>query len=281
MRTRPAIGIQLTFEDDDCYSDAASGYPNVNYAPAISPQPRYANMTNALLAQNRSMLFQICDWGVDFPALWAPTLGNSWRIANDIIPAWRTIVRILNQAVPQTSFAGPGHWPDLDMLEVGNNIFTIPEEQTHFSMWAILKSPLTIGAALRDTITAIDKASLDVLKQEDVIGCNQDRLGISASLSRRYTEQQYDVWSGPLSGGRVVAAVVNWANESRALTLNLPDIGLQHAETIRNIWAGSTASGTGTTYSAEVDPHGTILVELSGTTLAGTYSTELFATVKG
>ena len=150
--------------DDDCYSDTAQGYPNVAYSPDVSPQPRYTNMKNALLTQDRTILFQICDWGVDFPALWAPALGNTWRIANDIIPAWRTIFRVLNQAVPQTSFAGPGHWLDLDMLEVGNNILTTAEEQTHFSMWAILKSPLTIGAALKDDITAINPTSLDITK---------------------------------------------------------------------------------------------------------------------
>ena len=247
----------------------------------MSPQPRYANMTSALLALNRSILFQICDWGVDFPALWAPTLGNTWRIANDITPAWRSIFRILNQAVPQTSFAGPGHWPNLDMLEVGNNVYTTPEEQTHFSMWAILKSPLTIGAALNDSLTAINPVSLGILKQQDVIGFNQDKLGVSASLSRRYTEQQYDVWSGPLSGGRIVTAVINWANESRTLTLNLPDIGVQHVTSLRNIWSGSNASDIRTTYSGEVDPHGTMLVELNGTILAGTYPAELFATAEG
>jgi len=91
-------------------------------------------MTAAVLATNRPMLVQICEWGVDFPALWAPALGNSWRVTNDIIPAYRTIPRILNQVVPQTNFAGPGHWLDLDMLEVGNDIFTITEEQTHFSL---------------------------------------------------------------------------------------------------------------------------------------------------
>jgi alpha-galactosidase len=114
--------------DDDCYSEAATGYPNVDYTPVVSPSGRYANMSSAILATERQILFQICDWGVDFPALWAPALGNSWRVTNDIIPYYRTIPRILNQVVPQTDFAGPGHWLDLDMLEVGNGVFTNPEE---------------------------------------------------------------------------------------------------------------------------------------------------------
>jgi hypothetical protein len=71
--------------DDNCYSDAAAGYPDADYTPSTSPRFRYANMTKALAAQNRSPLFQICDWGVDFPSLWAPALGNTWRISYDII----------------------------------------------------------------------------------------------------------------------------------------------------------------------------------------------------
>ncbi|KAJ5819572.1 hypothetical protein N7474_005163 [Penicillium riverlandense] len=258
-----------------------SGYPDADYTPSTSPRFRYANMTKALAAQNRSMLFQICDWGVDFPALWAPTLGNTWRISNDIIPDWRTIFRILNQAVPSTSFAGPGQWPDLDMLEVGNDVFTTPEEQTHFSMWAILKSPLTIGAALKDDLTAISDASLEVLSNKDVISFNQDSLAQSANLRRRWSEAGYEVWSGPLSEGRTVAALINWANEPRELSLNLPDIGLQHAKIVKNIWANETLSNVRTTYSATVDAHGVMLLELEDATEAGLYPSSLFATSKG
>lgn len=144
--------------DDNCFSDASTGYPNVQYTPSTSPQARYANMTNAL-GQHRPVLFQICEWGVDFPALWAPSLGQTWRIGNDIIPAWRAIFRTLNQAVPNTVFAGPSQWPDLDMLEIGTDVLTTAEEQTHFSMWAILKSPLTIGGALKDEVTSISEAA--------------------------------------------------------------------------------------------------------------------------
>lgn len=238
-------------------------------------------MTKALAAQNRSVLFQICEWGVDFPALWAPALGHTWRIGNDIIPAWRAIYRTLNQAVPQTSFAGPGQWPDLDMLEVGNNILTTVEEQTHFSLWAILKSPLVIGGALKDEVTSINAESLAILSNKDVVSFNQDSLGVSATLKRRWSEEQYEVWSGPLSGGRTVAALINWADESRELTLNLADVGIQAAGTLKDIWAGKTVGNVKSSYTATVAGHGVMLVELSDTTAAGTYPTAKFATTKG
>ncbi|CAI7575810.1 unnamed protein product [Penicillium pancosmium] len=238
-------------------------------------------MTKALAAQNRAVLFQICEWGIDFPALWAPALGHTWRIGNDIIPAWRAIWRTLNQAVPQASFAGPGQWPDLDMLEVGNDILTIPEEQTHFSLWAILKSPLVIGGALKDDLTSINKHSLAILSNKDVIGFNQDSLGKSAELKRRWSEEKYEVWSGPLSKGRTVAALINWADETRELTLNLPDIGVQFAGRVKDIWAGKSVQNVKTSYTSTVQPHGVMLLELDDTIAAGSYNSNGFASVNG
>ncbi|TVY80956.1 putative alpha-galactosidase D [Lachnellula suecica] len=256
---------------DDCFSEAATGYPDTDYSPVVSPAPRYKNMSSAILSTNRPIVFQICDWGVDFPSAWAPQLGNSWRVTNDIIPAWRTIPRILNQVVPQTSFAGPGQWLDLDMLEVGNDVFTTPEEQTHFSLWAIIKSPLVVGAALKDSLTSIKTASLDILMNQDVIGYNQDSLGVAASFRRRWTAEGYEVWAGPLSGGRTVVAVVNLNNVARQLTVDLPDVGLQHAGSLKDIWNGMTASNITTSYTAQVGAHGTILLELGNVTAAGEY----------
>lgn len=228
-------------------------------------------MSSAILATKRPIVFQVCDWGVDFPSAWAPQLGNTWRITNDIIPAYRTLPRILNQAVPQTSFAGPGQWLDLDMLEVGNNVFTIPEEQTHFSLWAIIKSPLVIGAALKDTISSIKQASLDILMNEDVISYNQDSLGVAASFRRRWTQKGYEVWAGPLSGNRTIVALINLQNLARDLTLDLPDVGLQTVGYLKNIWNGTTASNIRTSYTSHVGAHGTILLELSNTTETGKY----------
>jgi alpha-galactosidase len=261
----------LTLIDDNCYSDAATGYPNVNYEPSTSPSSRYQTMASALASVGRPMLYQICDWGVDFPSAWAPALSNSWRITNDIIPQYKTVARILNQAVPQTSFAGPGHWLDLDMLEVGNNVMTTAEEMTHFTMWAILKSPLVIGAALKDAYTSISSASLAILKNKDVISYNQDSLGVAASFKRRWTTDGYEVWAGPLSGNRTVVALINLNNAARTLTLDLPDVGFQKAGTVKNVWAGTSTKNVLTSYSASVAAHGTLLLELGSTIVAGQY----------
>ncbi|KAL3417193.1 alpha-galactosidase [Phlyctema vagabunda] len=256
---------------DNCFSDASLNYPVTSYTPSTSPAPNFVTMSDLIESQNRSILFQICNWGVDFPSAWAPDLGNSWRVTNDIIPAYRTIPRILNQVVPQTEFAGPGRWLDLDMLEVGNEVFTIPEEQTHFSLWSIIKSPLMIGCALDDTFTSVNSESLAILKNEKVIGYNQDSLGVPASFRRRWTEEGYEVWAGPLSGNRLVVALINLFDEDRKLRLDLPTVGVQKAGTLFDVWNGISLENVVTSYEASVGAHGTILVELGDTTASGIY----------
>lgn len=256
---------------DNCWSSAERGFPNVDYEPLTSPHKNYVNMRNALDATGKSLLFQICDWGVDFPSAWAPELGNTWRVTNDIIPNWRTIFRIVNQVVPQTDYAGPGRWLDLDMLEVGNNIFTHSEEQTHFALWSILKSPLTIGCALNDTLTSVSASSLAIMKNKNVIGFNQDALGVSANLTRRYSDEGYDVWSGPLSGNRTVAAIVNWNDHSIDATFDLPDVGLQSAGWVKDAWTNETRKNVITSYKTSIEVHGTLLLELGDTVPVGVY----------
>lgn len=166
------------------------------------------------------------------------------------------------------------------MLEVGNHIFTEAEEQTHFSLWAIAKSPLTIGCALKDTFTTVSDSSLAILKNADVIALNQDSLGKAVNLTRRYTDTGFDVWAGPLSGDRTVIALVNWNNQSVTGNLILPDAGVQSAGYVKDIWNGKTATNVVTQYTQTIAAHGTLLLELADTTPAGTYKADLCAKSK-
>ena len=238
-------------------------------------------MTEALQSTGRDMLFAICEWGVDFPSAWAPALGNTWRLTNDIIPEWRTIYRQVNQFVPSASLAGVGQWPDMDLLEVGNDVFTLPEEQTHFSLWSILKSPLIISAALEDSLTSINADSLAILSNTRVIGYNQDSLGKPANLTKRDTEGGIDMWSGPLSNDRTIVALVNWNDAAINGTLSLPDIGLQSAGVLFDVWNNISTTNVKTSYSATIPEHGTLLVELGETTPVGIYPAAMFAEVSG
>lgn len=73
------------------------------------------------------------------------------------------------------------HWLDMDMLEVGVANMTVYMQQTHFSFWAVLKSPLIIGADLR----TLEQSALDVLTNEEIIALNQGGLGIAVRYVQR------------------------------------------------------------------------------------------------
>ncbi|KAJ4424008.1 hypothetical protein N0V82_001255 [Gnomoniopsis sp. IMI 355080] len=191
----------------------------------------------------------------------ASAIANSWRISNDIYDAWRSIWRITNQVVPYYKHTGVGAYADMDMLIVGLNALSVEEERFHFGMWAIQKSPLTIGAPMDTTLTPA--ASLEILKNTEVIAINQDSLGKQAQLVRRYTTEQYDVWLGELSGSRLVLGLANWYNGSQSVTVSLPaDLGIASASA-RDVWAAESVGTLSGSYTTTLAGHELRLLVLS------------------
>jgi alpha-galactosidase len=129
----------------------------------------------------------------------------------------------------------------MDMLEIGTGTMTAYQEQTHFSFWAALKSPLIIGA----NINNISDSSLSILKQKDIIAINQDDLGVAANyLPDLSEEDKYQVWAGPLSSGtaRHVILVQNYGSEPVNVTIPLRSVpGLEKCANrtrlaVRDVW---------------------------------------------
>ncbi|CAN1353653.1 Alpha-galactosidase 3 [Linum perenne] len=112
--------------------------------------------------------------GVDDPALWAGKVGNSWRTTDDINDTWISMTTIADLNDKWAAYAGPGGWNDPDMLEVGNGGMNYHEYRSHFSIWALIKSPLLIGCDVRN-MTAETK---EILSNAEVIAVNQDPLGV-------------------------------------------------------------------------------------------------------
>ena len=102
---------------------------------------------------------------------------------------------ILDMQVGLESFAGPGHWNDPDMLEVGNGGMTTTEYRAHFSLWSILAAPLMAGNDVRNMTPEIR----DILTNKEVIAVNQDPLG---SQGRRVRKERGPGSVGQDSAGR-------------------------------------------------------------------------------
>ncbi|POS79158.1 alpha-galactosidase [Diaporthe helianthi] len=246
---------------DNCYANSTT--EAADYDDPVTQDPtKFRVMKDALDATSRAIVYQICQWGVGTDiGTWASELGNSWRISNDIYNGWRSVWRITNQVVPYYKHTGVGKYADMDMLIVGLNALSLEEEKFHFGMWAINKSPLTIGAPM-DTKLA-PTASLDLLKNAEVLALNQDSLGKQAQLVRRYTTEQYDVWVGELSGSRKVLGLANWNNASQSVTVSLPaDLGIASA-TGRDVWAAKDLGTLSASYTTTLAGHELRLIVLS------------------
>ena len=181
----------LGHEYQDAIQYAAWGVDYLKYdwcnATTQDAKASYANIRAALDAAGRPIVLSICEWGTAKPWLWGKEVGgNLWRTTGDIKDRWGGsekwpdgsccaygVLGILDQQVGLESYAGPGHWNDPDMLEVGNGGMTDTEYRAHFSLWAILAAPLIAGNDLRDMRPEIH----DILTNKEVIAVDQDALG--------------------------------------------------------------------------------------------------------
>jgi len=232
-------------------------YDNCN-TDGSAPEKRYPVMRDALNATGRDIFFSMCEWGVDNPATWAPAVGNSWRTTGDIGDNWDSMTKNLDENDEWYSYAAPGGWNDPDMLEVGNGGMTITEYTSHFSLWCLVKSPLLIGC----DVTSISQEYLNILTAPEVLAVSQDPLGVQGN--KRTSNNDLEVWAGPLSDGSVATILFNRSGNSSNITAEWTDIGL-NANTnaaVRDLWQRENIGTFTGSYTAEVESHGVVFVRV-------------------
>jgi alpha-galactosidase len=220
----------------------------------------YDKMSKALQATERPIVFSLCQYGWDSPWEWAPALGgNSWRTTDDINAHWDRIYAILSQQEGLQAYAGPGHWNDPDMLEVGNGELTLAENRSHFSMWAMLASPLLAGNDLPNMKPEVKS----ILTNRDVIAIDQDPLGKQAS--RVYSDGEVEVWARHLDGGAIAVAVLNAGSDrysTHPFHLSLTKLGLNGTQQAKDLWTGKDMELTNN-MPVELASHDILLVRVA------------------
>ncbi|HEU5115953.1 MAG TPA: glycoside hydrolase family 27 protein, partial [Isosphaeraceae bacterium] len=194
----------------------------------------------------------------DSPWEWAPELGgNLWRTTGDIEAKWQSIYDILEQQKGLYSYAGPGHWNDPDMLEVGNGKLSLAENRTHFSMWAMLASPLLAGNDLPHMKPEI-KA---ILTNKDVIAINQDPLAAPCRAIR--TAGDLQIFAKPLADGGTAVAFLNRSATAVDTQLPLTDLSLPTSpKESRDLWTSQTTPIQNNTLTPHIPPHAVVLLRL-------------------
>lgn len=194
------------FQDARTYAEWGVDYLKYDWCfdEGQNPQAAYKTMSDALKASGRPIVFSICEWGNSQPWTWAKGIGHLWRTTGDIINAFKGInywggcgvVEIIDKNADLHKYAGPGHWNDPDMLQVGNGVLTMEENRSHFTMWCMLAAPLLAGNDIRK----MDKETLGILTNKEVIAVNQDKLGKQGGRYMKVGE--HEIWVKQLSNGK-------------------------------------------------------------------------------
>ena len=224
----------------------------------------YAIMRDALLKAGRPIVFSICEWGTAKPWLWARDVGNLWRTTGDIQDCWDCkrdwggmgVVHILDLQDGLESYAGPGHWNDPDMLEVGNGGMTATEYRAHFSLWCLLSAPLMAGNDLRSMPAEIK----EILTNREVIAIDQDALGLQGRRVKR--EGDREVWMKQLADGGRAVVLLNRGAKAAELSLSWTDLGYPPhlSARVRDLWTGKDLGQLSGNFSSEVPSHGVVMV---------------------
>ena len=188
------------------------------YTSTQNAKASYEIMRDALYEAKRPVVFSLCEWGQNKPWEWAKDVGHLWRTTGDIVDRWDAMMAIFDAQKDLAQYAGPGHWNDPDMLEVGNGGMTTEEYRTHFSLWCMLASPLMAGNDLRD----MDKETLEILTNEDMIAINQDTLGKQAFQFR--DNGDYEIWVKKLAEKEKAVCLLNRGDETKTVQVNIPVI---------------------------------------------------------
>jgi alpha-galactosidase len=261
------------FQDARQYAAWGVDYLKYDWCSASTQDARssYEIMRAALEASGRAIVFSICEWGTSKPWLWAKDVGNLWRTTGDIQDRWEGkqewkpgdccnygVLDILDQQVGLESFAGPGHWNDPDMLEVGNGGMTTTEYRAHFSLWAILAAPLVAGNDLRDMKPEIR----EILTQQEVIAVDQDVAGRQGHRVRK--SGNVEVWSKSLHDGSRAVVLLNRGTVSEQISVAWEDLGYPAhlSARVRDLWQAKDLGEHQGTFSATVMPHSVVMVTL-------------------
>jgi alpha-galactosidase len=224
-----------------------------SYMPAA-----YAKMGQALLASGRPIVYSLCQYGAQNVGEWgARTGGNLWRTTGDIRDTWASMSDLgFEKQIGREKYAGPGHWNDPDMLEIGNGGMSETEYRTHMSLWSLLASPLLAGNDLRDVSPGI----LEILTNKEVIAVDQDKLGKQGV--RVSKNGDLEVWARPLADGGHAVCMFNRGDAGAKVTARWSDIGVKGSHKVRDLWAHADRGKFSDEYSAEVPSHGVVMVRV-------------------
>jgi alpha-galactosidase len=238
------------------------------FTDGLETRIQYKIMSDAIKATGRPMLLSVCEWGVSSPWEWASGIGAMWRTTSDIQDCFDCVrnwggmgwVHILEKNAKLAPYAGPGHWNDPDMLEVGNHALTPAECRSHFAMWCMMAAPLIAG----NNISTMNDTIRDILAAPEMIAVDQDPLGIQGTRIRNDAGLQ--VWQKQLSDGAFAVALFNATKSAAPMSVSLEEIGFRKGSLsrVRDLWKRRDLASIDDVYQTEVASHEVVVVKIQG-----------------
>ena len=236
----------------------------------------YKTMRDALNAAGRPVVFSLCEWGQNKPCEWAGDVGHLWRTTGDIYDSydgrkgwaygWKRILDLQYSLVEGSGpdgigkYAGPGHWNDPDMLEVGKEGLSYAESRAHFSLWCLIAAPLMAGNDVRHMTPEIRA----ILTDRDVLALDQDPLGKQGFRALAEPGKNLELWVKELSHGEWAVCALNTSNSPADLTVHWDQLWtIQGKFTVRDLWAKKDAGDNTKPYTARVEVHDVLLFRLT------------------
>lgn len=217
----------------------------------------YEKMHQALLRAGRPILYSLCEYGLEDVWKWGASVGgHMWRTTDDISDEYWNVAYIGFEQNGLEKYAGPGHWNDPDMLEIGNGGMTDEEYRTQMSLWCILAAPLFAGNDLEN----MNAATLGILTNPEVISIDQDPAGIQGH--RVWQEGPREVWMKPLKDGSKAVGLFNRLEYPLMITVNWRELGLRAPGTVRDLWARKDLGTFTTGFTGSVAAHGVVLINV-------------------
>jgi alpha-galactosidase len=270
------------YEYQDALQYAKWGVDYLKYdwcnTEGLNTEGAYLTMRDALYSAGRPIVFSLCEWGNSKPWLWGKNIGHLWRTTGDITNCfdcivdhgtWKSwgVMYILDMQDGLRAYAGPGHWNDPDMMEVGNGM-SLNEDRAHFSMWCMLAAPLIAGNDIRK----LSGETKNILINKEVIAVDQDSLGIQGF--KYSSADSVEVWFKPLINNEWAACFLNrslkikqisfdWNNENVIDNISGEKIDIKNnLYKIRNLWTKKEMGTTEKILNADIPGHDVLMIKL-------------------
>ena len=253
-------GVDFVKVDDICNTNA---YPMSPY----SAEKEIEMIRKAIDNSGREMVLSLSPGPAVIEKAWhLRKYANMWRITDDFWDNWELLKAMFERCEVWERQVSPGCWPDCDMLPIGKirvtadrlgeyTRFTRDEQITMMTLWCIFRSPLMIGAEMRDN----DEFTLSLLQNRDVLRL----LKHSAGARQIFRNDNEAAWCSTDEDGSVYVALFNLSDSKRRVSADFCELELTGSFNSKELWSGEKISGIDDAVEALLPSHGAMLFKLS------------------